>query len=65
MHTYPISVLIMEMSVGTTPAECTFQKKNPVVTLGLKASFVKIKGYTVKVDLLASQIFGEPIGKHS
>ena len=30
---------------GTTPAECTFQKKNQVVSLGVKASFVKIDGY--------------------
>ena len=37
---------------GTTPAEYTFQKKNQVVTLGLKSSSIKIDGDKIQIDPL-------------
>ena len=53
MHAYPtfkvdeavaVGDMILTQTNGTTPAEYTFQKKNQVVTLGLKSSSVKTDG---------------------
>ena len=37
---------------GSTPAEYTFQKKNQIVTLGLKSFSVKIYGDITQIDPL-------------
>ena len=44
--------MILTQMNGTTPAENTFQKKNQVVTLGLKSSSVKIDGDRIPIDSL-------------
>ena len=61
MHAYPTvnvdeavaveDMILTEMN-GTTPAVNTFQKKNQVVTLGLKSSSVKIDGDRIPIDPL-------------
>ena len=44
--------MILTQMNGITPAEYTFQKKNQVVTLGLKSSSVKIDGDRIQIDPL-------------
>ena len=44
--------MILTQMNGTTPAEYIFQKKNQVVTLGLKSSSVKIDGDRIQIDPL-------------
>ena len=44
--------MILTQMNGTTPAKYTFQKKNQVVTLGLKSSSVKIDGDRIQIDPL-------------